>query len=156
MQTNSIQCPLTVVLFSQFTIAVSTDLQAQLPTITTFTPASGSVGTLVTVSGTNLSTPTAFSIGGVSAIIVSTTDTTLVGMVMPGALTGMVAVATAGGTVNSGSNFTITPTQYPSVQQGAKLVGTGNIGISAQGFSVDVSADGNTAIVGGWKDNSDV
>jgi len=38
-------------------------------------------------------------------------------------------------------------------QQGAKLVGTGAIGNSAQGVSVAISADGNTAIVGGWQDN---
>lgn len=34
-------------------------------------------------------------------------------------------------------------------QQGTKLVGTGAIGVAVQGASVSVSADGNTAIVGG-------
>src|SRR5262245_18220494 len=34
-------------------------------------------------------------------------------------------------------------------QQGAKLVGTGTIGIAKQGISVSLSGDGNTAIVGG-------
>jgi hypothetical protein len=38
-------------------------------------------------------------------------------------------------------------------QQGAKLVGTGNVGNSQQGYSVSISADGNTAIVGGNADN---
>lgn len=38
-------------------------------------------------------------------------------------------------------------------QIGPKLVGSGSIGNSAQGISVSVSADGNTAIVGGEKDN---
>ncbi|MFI5091127.1 MAG: hypothetical protein ACHP7P_13815 [Terriglobales bacterium] len=41
-------------------------------------------------------------------------------------------------------------------QQGAKLVGTGAVGFSAQGHSVAISADGNTAIVGGHLDNSAV
>jgi hypothetical protein len=41
-------------------------------------------------------------------------------------------------------------------QQGSKLVGTGAIGISDQGISVALSGDGNTAIVGGWTDNSGV
>jgi hypothetical protein len=41
-------------------------------------------------------------------------------------------------------------------QQGSKLVGTGASGISDQGISVALSADGNTAIVGGWTDNSGV
>jgi hypothetical protein len=39
-------------------------------------------------------------------------------------------------------------------QQGGKLVGTGAIGIADQGWSVALSADGNTAIVGGFADNS--
>lgn len=39
-------------------------------------------------------------------------------------------------------------------QQGSKLVGTGSIGNASQGFSVALSADGNTAIVGGTNDNS--
>ena len=34
-------------------------------------------------------------------------------------------------------------------QQGQKLVGTGAVGGAEQGFSVAMSADGNTAIVGG-------
>jgi hypothetical protein len=39
-------------------------------------------------------------------------------------------------------------------QQGKKLVGTGAVGKARQGMSVALSADGNTALVGGWSDNS--
>jgi hypothetical protein len=39
-------------------------------------------------------------------------------------------------------------------QQGNKLVGTGNSGASGQGSSVALSADGNTALVGGPGDNT--
>jgi hypothetical protein len=38
-------------------------------------------------------------------------------------------------------------------QQGKKLVGTGAVGKARRGMSVALSADGNTAIVGGWSDN---
>jgi hypothetical protein len=38
-------------------------------------------------------------------------------------------------------------------QQGKKLVGTGAVGRAAQGYSVSLSAEGNTAIVGGSHDN---
>jgi hypothetical protein len=41
-------------------------------------------------------------------------------------------------------------------QQGSKLVGTGAVGTTFQGESVAVSADGNTAIVGGSGDNSGI
>jgi len=39
-------------------------------------------------------------------------------------------------------------------QEGAKLVGTGAVGAAQQGFSVALSADGTTAIVGGPGDDS--
>jgi len=63
-------------------------------------------------------------------------------------------ITTAGGTATSSTNFTVTPTPYPAVQQGNKLVGTGNTGLAGQGSSVAVSAYGNTAIEGGSYDNS--
>src|SRR5258708_3491045 len=39
-------------------------------------------------------------------------------------------------------------------QQGLKLVGSGAVNAAVQGFSVALSADGNTAIVGGYTDNN--
>jgi len=49
---------------------------------------------------------------------------------------------------------------YPAfaqfTQQGPKLMGTGASGNAFQGRSVSLSADGNTAIVGGYGDNSGV
>ena len=124
------------------------------PAIFSFKPVNGPVGTLVTITGTNLDSPTTFTIGGVSAIAVSNNGTNLVGMVMPGATTGAVSVSTDGGTIAGGSNFTVTPTLHPAIQQGTKLVGSGTTGSSWQGFSVSLSADGNTAIVGGATDNN--
>ena len=129
---------------------------AQSPIISAFSPTVGSVGTLVTITGNNLGSVTAFKIGGVNAIKVSNNETTLVGLVMPGAVTNVVSVTTASGTTNSTNNFTVTPTPFPAVQQGAKLVGTGIIGSSSQAKSVYISADGNTAIVGGWQDNASI
>ncbi len=40
------------------------------------------------------------------------------------------------------------------IQQGKKLVGTGVVGFSQQGFSVSLSANGNTLAVGGYTDNN--
>src|SRR5437899_13108 len=44
--------------------------------------------------------------------------------------------------------------QAQFIQQGAKLVGTGAVASAQQGRSVAVSADGNTAVVGGFNDSS--
>jgi hypothetical protein len=41
-------------------------------------------------------------------------------------------------------------------QEGEKVVGTGGVGSSNQGFSVSLSSDGNTALVGGVGDNANV
>jgi hypothetical protein len=41
----------------------------------------------------------------------------------------------------------------PFIQQGAKLVGAGAVGNAQQGYSVALSRDGNTALVGGFVDN---
>jgi hypothetical protein len=123
-------------------------------TISSFTPNTGSVGTLVTITGTNLGSPTAFTIGGATAIVISNTGTTLVGMVMPGATTGIISITTATGTATGTGNFSVTATPYPGVQQGNKLVGTNSSSNAYQGTSVAVSADGNTAIVGGNNDNT--
>lgn len=47
------------------------------------------------------------------------------------------------------ASATLTPALAQYVQQGPKLVGTGGIGYSKQGLAVAISADGNTAVVGG-------
>jgi hypothetical protein len=46
-----------------------------------------------------------------------------------------------------------TPTEAQFSQQGPKLVGIGAVGPAEQGLSVSLSADGNTAIVGGPADD---
>ena len=124
------------------------------PTITSFTPTTGPPGTLITVTGTSLANPTSFTIGGMPAVVVSNTGTTLVGMVMPGSITGSISVATPVGSITGTSNFTITSTPHPFGQAGAKLVGTGNIGPGNQGQAVAISSDGTTAIVGAPQDNN--
>ena len=127
---------------------------AQAPTITSFSPASGSVGTLVTITGTNLSNPTAFTIGGSSALVISDDGSTLVSMVMPGASSGTVDLTTSTGSATSSANFTVSATSFPSTQQGSKLVCTGASGAPYLGYSVSLSADGNTAILGGEQDSA--
>jgi hypothetical protein len=55
---------------------------------------------------------------------------------------------------NTGAAWVYTRTGGVWSQQGSKLVGTGAVGAATQGFSVALSGDGNTAIMGGWADNS--
>jgi hypothetical protein len=52
-----------------------------------------------------------------------------------------------------GAAWVYTRTGGVWTQQGSKLVGTGNVGASLQGFSVELAPGGNMAIVGGRGDN---
>jgi antibiotic biosynthesis monooxygenase (ABM) superfamily enzyme len=56
---------------------------------------------------------------------------------------------------DTGAAWVFTRSGTVWTQQGSKLVGTGAVGTAAQGDSVALSSDGNTAIVGGPDDNSD-
>jgi hypothetical protein len=65
--------------------------------------------------------------------------------------------AIVGGNVDSsgaGATWVFTRSSGVWSQQGSKLVGTGAVGSAGQGSSVALSADGNTAIVGGYSDSS--
>ena len=55
---------------------------------------------------------------------------------------------------NQGAGWIFSRSGSTWSQQGSKLVGTGNTGAARQGFSVAISADGNTAFLGGRTDNS--
>jgi hypothetical protein len=55
---------------------------------------------------------------------------------------------------NTGAAWVFTRSGSVWTQQGLKLVGTGAVGAALQGSAVALSADGNTAIVGGYGDNS--
>ncbi len=54
---------------------------------------------------------------------------------------------------NAGAAWVFTRSGGVWTQQGSKLVGTGAVGQAFQGYSVSLSADGNTALVGGYGDN---
>ena len=57
---------------------------------------------------------------------------------------------------NQGAAWIFTRTGGVWSQQGNKLVGTGGVGTPFQGYSVTLSLDGNTAIVGGYTDNTNI
>jgi len=139
-----------IVIYLVFNICALT-VKAQ--TISSFTPQKGAVGSLVKITGTSLNNPTSVIIGGVSAIVISNNGATLVAMVMPGAVSGKISLTITSKSVVSTNNFVVASADIPTVQQGIKLLGTGVIGFSNQGNAVALSADGNTAVVGGFTDN---
>jgi gliding motility-associated-like protein len=82
-----------------------------LPTITSFTPTFGSVGTTVTITGVNFSaTPANNTVmfNGVTAVVTASTATSITCTVPAGATTGKITVTVAGNTATSATNFTVT------------------------------------------------
>jgi hypothetical protein len=75
-------------------------------------------------------------------------------MRFPGAVVCLALASCASFAVLCGLQPVQAQSQY--VQKGPKLIGSGAVGIAVQGRSVALSADGNTAIVGGPDDNSRV
>lgn len=76
------------------------------PTVTSFTPASGLSGTVITVTGANFTGATAVTIGGVAAAFTVVSDTQITATALT--TTGVIAVTTPAGTGTSATSFTVT------------------------------------------------
>jgi hypothetical protein len=80
-----------------------------IPQITSFAPASGPVGTAVTITGVSLTQTTAVTFDGVAATDFTVdSDTKVTSTVPTDAKTGKIAIKTAGGTATSTASFTVT------------------------------------------------
>lgn len=88
------------------------------PTLTSFSPGSGPVGTAMNISGTNLcinqcytsvTTETQVWLNGVAITPFWVTPNFILFYVPPGATTGKFSVSTPGGTATSAGTFTVTP-----------------------------------------------
>jgi len=114
------------------TVTVSNDSP---PTITSFTPASGPVGTSVTISGTNFTGATAVLFNGASASFTVASATTITATVPEGATSGPISVTTSAGTASSAASFTvINPPTISSFTPGSGPVGT-SVTISGTNFT---------------------
>ncbi len=82
------------------------------PTITSFTPTSGAAGAEVTINGTNFSTtPTDHVVrfNNTTALVTSSTNTSITAIVPTGATTGKISVTVNGITITSSADFTVLP-----------------------------------------------
>jgi uncharacterized repeat protein (TIGR03803 family) len=78
------------------------------PTVTSFTPAQGPVGTSVVITGVSLTQATAVTFGGVKATTFTVnSDTQITATVPAGAKTGKVMVTTKGGSSSSPTKYTV-------------------------------------------------
>jgi hypothetical protein len=77
------------------------------PTITSFSPPSGSVGKTVKINGTNFTGATSVRFNGVSASFTVKSSTVINAIVPAGATTGKISVVSPSGAATSANNFTV-------------------------------------------------
>jgi YVTN family beta-propeller protein len=142
------------------TRTVSGAIAAATPTVTAVSPNGGppAGGTSVTITGTNLSGASAVNFGGSTATRFAVNSATSIIAIAPAEAVGTVdvTVTTGNGTSAASTADHFTYASPRMTQQGPKLVGSHASGNAEQGASVSLSADGNTAIVGGPDDNANV
>src|SRR5207248_10611 len=105
------------------------------PTIASFSPTSGPVGTSVTISGTNFTGATVVAFNGTSASFTVTSATAIQATVPAGATSGSLSVTTPGGTATSAGSFTVvSPPTITSFSPSSGPVGT-SVTISGTNFT---------------------
>jgi hypothetical protein len=101
---------------------------APAPNVASFAPTSGTVGTSVTITGSNLSGASAVKFNGTGATYTVNSDTQITATVPGGATTGPISVTTSGGTATSSTSFTVTagnPDFSISASPGSRTVRAG-------------------------------
>jgi hypothetical protein len=120
----------------------STTAAATCPGVPTFSPATGLVGSTVTISGAFATAPTAVRFHTSSLVTPTTTSPTQVTAVVPaGATTGRIHVYTTAGQATSATNFTVVPVPAPTITSFTPTFGpTGtSVKITGTNFSGTIS-----------------
>jgi gliding motility-associated-like protein len=127
-------------------------LSAQIPSITSFTPTSGPIGTAVTITGTNFSTTPANNVvwfGAVQAAVTAASATELIVTVPTGATYQPISVTVNGFTVYSIVSFTLTFSSTRVIDAAAFATRVDfSTGLDPQDVAfVDIDGDGKPDLV---------
>ena len=116
------------------------------PTIASFTPASGTVGTSVTITGTGFTGATTVAFNGTNAVSFTVnSDTQITALVPAGASTGTLAVTTPEGTAVSAENYTVLVSPVPSITSFSPASGGFGTSVTINGLNLS----GATAVTFG-------
>ena len=117
------------------------------PVISSFTPISGTAGTIVTIKGSNFNNVSNINFGGSSAssinMVSSTTITAVVGL----GSSGSVSVTTPGG-IGSKDGFTFISSPPPTITSFSPTQGPAGITVTITGTNFNPDAAGNTVYFG--------
>ncbi|MBA3824976.1 MAG: peptidase S53 [Ktedonobacterales bacterium] len=118
------------------------------PTVTSFSPTSGAVGTGVTLTGTNFTGATAVKFNGTSATFTVVSSTSISATVPTGATTGTISVTNTAGTGTSATSFTVTTTGGSGVTNPGFETGTFS-GWTASGAATSISTTAHSGSFAG-------
>ena len=126
------------------TSATAFTVTVPAPAIASLAPASGPVGTTVTVTGSNFTGATAITLNGVAVTGFTVVDATTLTFVVPaGATSGAVAVTTPSGTATSATAFTVTvPVLAPTIASFTPATGGAGTTVTVTGTNLT----GTTAV----------
>jgi len=133
--------------------ATAFKVTAAPPTITSFSPVVGHVGTAVTINGTDFTGATKVTFDFVSAWFTVNSSTKITAIVPRGAGTGPIGVKTPAGTDTSDGVFTVVHRRRVSLSLGRHLVATGMVTVT-DGFSAcwqDVLVLVQRRVSGHWR-----
>jgi hypothetical protein len=122
--------------FSSNTISVLKNMNKS-PSINSFTPMSGTVGTMVTIAGTHFTGSTAVSFGGTPAASFMVVSDTLITAIVASGSSGSISITTPDGTATlDGFTFIPSPPVITSISPPSGVVGT-SVTITGSNFNTN-------------------
>jgi IPT/TIG domain len=135
--------------------AYSTGPSATCPGVPTFSPATGFVGSTVTISGTFTTVPTGVRFNTSSLVTPTNTTTTSATAVVPaGATTGPIHVYTAAGQKTSATNFTVVTAPAPTITGFTPAFGPVGTSVKITGTNFSGTVSGATFTTSSVKFNT--
>jgi kumamolisin len=136
------------------------NLIASVPSITSFSPTSGSVGSSVNIAGSGFAATSAVRFNGTTApSFVINSNTSITVIVPSGATSGAISVSTPAGTTTSATSFTVVATPAPTITSftpanapiGTSVIITGNnftgaTSVAINGVAATFVVNSNTQI----------
>ncbi|QUW01563.1 FG-GAP repeat protein [Chloracidobacterium sp. MS 40/45] len=146
--------PITVTTTGGTAISREPFVVLETPTLTSFSPASGPVGTPVTITGTNFLNVSSVTFGDLPARFTVTSPTQITATVPAGAVTAPIRVVTPAGSATSATSFTVIPRVPPQTiglwrpNQGFLMRQSNTAG--PPDIAVPLGQTGDQPVVGDW------
>ncbi|OQP57205.1 hypothetical protein A3860_11640 [Niastella vici] len=132
------------------TVTKGTFIFYPLPVVSSVSPATGTAGTEVTITGMNFDSVQAVKFGGALATSFKVISSTIIKAIIGEGNSGTVSVTTPGGT-GSGNNFTFIPSPAPTITSFTPVAAPAGAIVSITGTNFKPDVNGNIVYFGAVK-----